>query len=237
MKRFAALAAILTVALAGCSSGTSSSGHATVWVTRDRGAQVLHVGKVPAGLTAMQALQRVAKVKTRYGGRYVRSVDEVAEHGRRSWFYYVNGYLADQGSAEYRLQNGDVEWWDYRSWRDPLQDAVVVGSFPEPFLHGYGGKRREAVVASLAPANPLIRAIARRLHARSMLATAKLPGGVNILFLGGSTPPGTQFEAKFRSKGAPPGSPVRMLYLGDLRRLARVRWPFRFRYEVQEFQG
>lgn len=236
MKRFV-LAAALSVALAGCSSGTSSSGHATVWVTRDRGARVLHVGKVPAGLTAMQALQRVAKVKTRYGGRYVRSVDEIAEEGRRSWFYYVNGYLADQGSAEYRLRDGDVEWWDYRSWRDPLQDSVVVGSFPEPFLHGYGGKRRRAVVASLAPANPFIRAIARRLHARSMLATTKLPRGVNVLFVAGPEPPGTRFEAKLRSKGAPPGSPVRMLYLGDLRRLARGRWPYRFRYQVQEFQG
>jgi hypothetical protein len=233
VKWFALLAATLSVALAGCSSGTSSSGHATVWVTRDRGAQVLHVGKVPAGQTAMQALRRVAKVKTRYGGRYVRAVDEVAEQGRRSWFYYVNGYLADQGSAEYRLRDGDVEWWDYRSWRDPLQDSVVVGAFPEPFLHGYGGKRRPGVVASLAPANPLVRAVARRLHARSMLATAKLPRAVNILFLSGPDEPGsTRFEAKLRAKGSAPGSPVRMLYLGDLRRLARARWPFRFRYEV-----
>jgi len=37
----------------------------------------------------------VAKVKTRFGGRYVRGVDGVEEHGNRSWFYYVNGYLAD----------------------------------------------------------------------------------------------------------------------------------------------
>jgi hypothetical protein len=233
VKRFAAAAAALSVALAGCSSARSGSGHATVWVTRDRGAQVLHVGKVPAGLTAMQALQRVAKVKTRYGGRYVRAVDEVAEQGRRSWFYYVNGYLADQGSAEYRLRDGDVEWWDYRTWRDPLQDSVVVGAFPEPFLHGYGGKRRPAVVVSLAPANPLVRAVARRLHARSMLATARLPGGANVLFLAGLESPGTRFDAKLRSKGAPSGSPVRMLYLGDLSRLARARWPYRFRYEVQ----
>ena len=103
---------------------------------------------VPAGLTALQGLDRVAKLKTRYGGRYVRAVDGLAEHGRTSWFYYVNGYLADQGSAEYRLRAGDVEWWDYRSWRDPLDDAVVVGAFPEPLVHGYGGKRRPTVVLS-----------------------------------------------------------------------------------------
>ena len=74
MKRFA-LAAALSVALAGCSSGTGSSGHATVWVTRDRGAQVLPVATVPAGLTALQGLDRVAKLKTRYGGRYVRALE------------------------------------------------------------------------------------------------------------------------------------------------------------------
>ena len=65
---------------------------------------------------------RVAKLQTRYGGRYVRAVDGVKEGGRRAWFYYVNGYLADRGAADYRLHAGDVEWWDYRSWRDPAQD-------------------------------------------------------------------------------------------------------------------
>jgi hypothetical protein len=227
---FAALAA---VALAGCGAlgAPGSSGRATVWVTRDRGERLLHVAKVPAGLSALQGLERVAKVSTRYGGRYVRSVDGVGERGRRSWFYYVNGYLADRGAADYRLRAGDVEWWDFRSWRDPAQDPVVVGSFPEPFLHGYDGRRRPAVVAALDPANGFVRAVARRLHARAMLATAAIPRQANVLYLGGGTT-GTRFEVKLRQAGGPAGSPVRMLYLGDLRRLARERWPYRFRYQV-----
>ena len=49
VKRVAALAATLSVALAGCSSGTGSSGHATVWVTSDRGAKVLHTGRCRRG--------------------------------------------------------------------------------------------------------------------------------------------------------------------------------------------
>src|SRR5207248_7828652 len=112
------------VLAAGC--GSSSSGRAIVWVTRDRGAHVLHVANVPAGLTAAQGLERVAKVETRYGGRYIRSVDGVEERGQRAWFYYVNGYLADRSAAEYRLHAGDVEWWDYRSWKDPAEDPLVV---------------------------------------------------------------------------------------------------------------
>jgi hypothetical protein len=229
-----ALAALCTVALAGCGSGSvgSGSGRATVWVTRDRGAVMLHVAKVPAGLTAMQGLERVAEVDTRYGGRYVSSVDGFGEHGGRAWFYYVNGYLADRSAAEYKLRAGDVEWWDFRTWRDPAQDPVVVGSFPEPFLHGYEGKRRPAVVAALDPRNTLVRAVARRLHARPVLATGTIPRDVNVLFLAGALTGVTRFEGRLRTSGAPPGSPVRMLYLGDMRRLAKRRWPYRFRYEV-----
>jgi Domain of unknown function (DUF4430) len=227
------LAATLSAALAGCGPATGGSGRATVWVTRDRGARILHVAKVPAGLTAMQGLERVAKVKTRYGGRYVQAVDGVAEHGRRSWFYYVDGYLADRGATEYRLNRGEVEWWDFRSWRDPAQDPVVVGAFPEPFLHGYDGDQRPAVVAALDPQNPLVRSVARRLRARAVDATAKVPQDANVLYLGGGTTgTGTRFEARLVHAGAPPGSPVRMLFLGDMRRLAREPWPFRFSYSV-----
>jgi Domain of unknown function (DUF4430) len=227
--RLAPLLAAVAVA-AGC--GSTSSGRAVVWVTRDRGAHVLHAAKVPAGLTAMQALSRVAKVDTRYGGRYVRAVDGVREHGQTAWFYYVNGYLADRSAAEYKLHTGDVEWWDYRSWRDPAQDPLVVGSFPEPFLHGYGGKRRPAVVVALDPTNRFVRAVARRLHAKTVEAGAGVPGGANVLYLGGGTT-GTRFEARLRREGSPPGSAVRMLFLGDLDVIARPGFPFRFHYRVR----
>jgi hypothetical protein len=217
----AGLAAVLAVALAGCgSSSTSRAGQATLWVTRDRGSVVLHDAKVPAGVSAMQALDRVAAVKTRFGGRYVRAVDGVEEHGRRSWFYYVNGYLADRSAADYRLRAGDVEWWDYRSWRNPAQDPVVLGAFPQPFLSGYDGKRRPAVVVS---SDPRARAVARRLRARVLPAGAKTALGANAIVLGAD-------ETSITLRGSSPGSPVRLTFSGDPRVLLR-RWPFRFRYE------
>jgi hypothetical protein len=231
--RRVALAALAAVALAGCgsSSTTSSAGSATLWVTRDRGAHVLHVARVPAGISVMQALERVANVKTRFGGRYVRAVDGVEEHGHSAWFYYVDGYLADRGAADYRLRDGELAWWDYRSWRDPANDPVVVGAFPEPFLHGYDGERRPAVVVALDPENRLVRMVARRLRAKRVEAGAGVPADANVLYLGGGTT-GTRFEARLRRRGEPAGSPVRMLYLGDMERLAQAR-PFRFRYEVR----
>ena len=219
--RHVALLAVALVA-AGCGSTQAGSGRATVWVTRDRGAHVLHVGKVPAGVSAMQAVTRLDKVETKFGGRYLRSVDGVAEHGRRAWFYYVNGYLADRASTDYRLHAGDVLWWDYRSWRDPAQDPVVVGAFPEPFLDGYAGTTRPAVV--VARDRAAARKVARSLHAR--VASKPIPGA-DVLFLDGPGP------LQFRALGAvPPGSSVRLRFTGDWHLLLRRPFPFRFRYTV-----
>jgi Domain of unknown function (DUF4430) len=218
--RRAALAAVLTVALAGCgsSSATGPAGRATLWVTRDRGAHVLYSTGVPAGESVLQALDRVAKVETRFGGRYVRAVDGVEEQGNRSWFYYVNGYLADRSAADYRLRAGDLAWWDYRAWHDPSQDPVVVGAFPQPFLSGYDGKRRPAVVVSTDAG---ARAVAKRLHAR---VVRRAPAGANVLVLGGNA-------TTIVLHGSSPGSPVRLVFRGDPKLLLR-RWPFRYRYEV-----
>jgi hypothetical protein len=218
--RRAALAAVLAVALAGCgsSSATGPAGRATLWVTRDRGAQVLYSTSVPAGESVLQALDRVAKVETRFGGRYVRAVDGVDGHGNRSWFYYVNGYLADRSAADYRLRPGDLAWWDYRAWHNPAQDPVVVGAFPQPFLSGYDGKRRPAVVVSTDAG---ARAVAKRLHAR---IARRAPAGANVLVLGGSA-------TTIVLRGSSPGSPVRLVFRGDPKLLLR-RWPFRYRYEV-----
>ena len=214
---------VVAVLVAGCSS--TSSGRAVVWVTRDRGAHVLHVASVPAGLTAMQGLSRVAKVESRYGGRYVRSVDGVGEQGRKAWFYYVNGYLADRSAAEYRLHAGDVEWWDFRSWRDPAQDPVVVGAFPEPFLRGYGGKRRSTVI--LTSDSAPVQALARRLHA-TVTSNSLHVRGPNLIQI----VPGEKMTARLEFTGSTsPGSPVRLIFTGDPKLLLR-RWPFRFRYSV-----
>jgi hypothetical protein len=216
-----ALLVLLAALAAGCGSAAGSGGQATLWVTRDRGAVVVEAAHVPAGLSAAQALEEVAKVQTRYGGRYVHAVDGVAEHGRRSWFYYVNGYLADRSAADYRLRAGDVEWWDYRSWRDPAQDPVVVGAFPEPFLHGYDGKRRPAVVVTADRAAG--HALAHLVRGRWARPGAALPENADVLVLRSGP---TRFSAHLA------GQAVRMTFSGDWRRLLRGRHPFRFRYGV-----
>ena len=145
---------LLALALAGCRGGEREHGTATLWVTRDRGAQVVYSGSVPAGLTAMQALERKLKVTTRYGGRFVQSIAGVSgsASAERDWLYFVNGIEAEQGATEVRLRPGDVEWWDYRPWGGSgFSVPVVVGVFPEPFRHGFEWAKPGAHVVGSGP--------------------------------------------------------------------------------------
>jgi hypothetical protein len=205
--------------LAGCGGG--EHGHATLWVTRDEGKTVLLVRRVPAGETAMQALERSAKIDTPYGGRFVQAIDGLAGSvsSRHDWFYFVNGIEAPRGAVEYRLHDGDVEWWDYRDWGRVGQSvSVVVGAFPEPFVHGYGGKVRHAVVIGSGRGAQLL---AKLVHGH---VAEQAPNGANVLRL---VPGPARFTARMLSSGA-----VEFTYAGDAARLARDPALYRYRYSV-----
>lgn len=122
----------------------SEQGGATLWVTRDRGAEVLLTATVPAGLTVMQALDREVEIETRYGGRYVQAIDGIEGNlaRQRDWFFFVNGIEPDRGATEVVLEPGDVAWWDFRSWEQVAEAFVVVGAFPMPFTRGWQGATR-----------------------------------------------------------------------------------------------
>jgi hypothetical protein len=206
---------LLALALAGCGGGREH-GKATLWVTRDRGTQVLYAGSVPAGLTAMQALERRMKVSTRYGGRFVQSIDGISgsASAQHDWLYFVNGVEAERGAAEVRLRPGDVEWWDYRSWHGAgMSVPVVVGAFPEPFRHGFEWVSPGARVLGSGAA-------ARRLQ--------KLVGrGPNVIVIDPEAAPASAHASRS-------GSVVRLV-LGTraAARLAADPRALRYRYEVE----
>jgi hypothetical protein len=219
-----AVAVLAASFLAGCGS-THTHGSAMLWITRDRGQHVLLTTKVKAGQSAMQALQQATKVKTSYGGRFVQSIDGVSGNrsARRDWFYFVNGYEADRGAADYTLHPGDVEWWDYRNWKHSIHVPVVVGAFPEPFLHGYAGKTRDAaVVYDSAQLTPLAKRLGKVIHSKRLkaeqLATA------NVLFL-------TKADVPLSATAPAAGAPVRFV-IGPsaARRLLADPERVRFRY-------
>lgn len=215
---------VVALLLAGC-GGQREHGTARLWITRDRGATVLYTGRVPAGVSALQALARARQVKTRYGGRFVQSIDglEGSLAGERDWFYFVNGIEGDRSAAEYRLRPGDVEWWDYRSWRGALSVPIVIGAFPEPFLHGFDGHRLRTVVVFAHGSRRAAVAIARVVHGRLASSTARGANAVVVF-------------PKVRSAIAKrPGSPTAPVLLSlsprDALRLARDPKLVRFRYQ------
>ena len=214
MIRRALAALAVLVLLAGCGGfgAGGEEGTATLWVTRDRGAELLLDVKVDAGQTLMRALGSKVELETRYGGRYVQSIDGLAGSldDQRDWFWFVNGYEGDRSAAAYRLRDGDVAWLDYRGWEREGEARVVVGAFPEPFLHGYAGETRPAVVRFEGSRTRATR-LARRIGADSVepLGTA-VPAGANVLELRDGPDRAT---AELRGQTA--GDPVRLILSGD----------------------
>jgi hypothetical protein len=227
--REASLLVLAVAALAGC--GGEAGGRATLWITRDKGAHVLLERRVPAGLTAMQALDRMAQIETRYSGRYVQAINgiEGSISARSDWFYFINGYEADRSAAEYRLRDGDVEWWDFRSWRDRMREPVVVGAFPEPFLHGFGGRRLPARVVFRSDAQRRgAERLAKLIGGRATKGLDAASGKFNLLVLRPARGnPSLRVEG-----GNAPGDPVVFTFSGDPALLLR-KVPFaRFHYRV-----
>jgi len=211
-RALAALAAL--VLLAGCGSfgAGGEEGSATLWVTRDRGAEVLLDVKVDAGQTLMRALDSKVELETRYGGRFVQAIDGLSGslEDQRDWFWFVNGYEGDRSASAYRLRDGDVAWLDYRGWQREGEARVVVGAFPEPFLHGYDGRTRPAAIrfeGSRTRADEL----ARTIGAASVepLGTPP-PEGANVLELRRG-----RDRASAELLGQNAGDPFRLVLSGD----------------------
>jgi hypothetical protein len=170
----------------------------------------------------MRALDAQVELETRYGGRYIQAIDglEGSLDDQRDWFWFVNGYEGDRSASSYRLRDGDVAWLDYRGWEREGEARVVVGAFPEPFLHGYAGEIRPAVVrfeGSRARATRL----AREIGADSVEPLgAPVPEGANVLELRDGP-----VRASAELLGETAGDPVRFVLGGDP--------PLTRRYEVR----
>jgi hypothetical protein len=144
---FVAIAVVVTAAIAGgCGLGAGKgTSDVSLTVTRSFGTQPIGSitrNKAPGSETVMRMLQRSFKVTTRFGGGFVESIDGIAgSASRRDWFYYVNGVQATVGAASTAVHRGDRIWWDLHDWTATDSVPAVVGSFPEPFVHGVKGRR------------------------------------------------------------------------------------------------
>jgi len=162
------LAGLLVVVLCGCSAQISSPerhikpvgtgvviSEVTVVVTKDFGKEVLlkQTTGIEPGTTAMDALQMVANVETKYGGGFVSTISGVsseygtANRSKKDWFFYINGIASNTGARDYVLQDGDIEHWDFRSWSYHQFIPAIIGDFPQPFLSNHKGGIKPTVIA------------------------------------------------------------------------------------------
>ena len=214
MIRRAFSALVVLLLLAGCGGAAGGEeGTAKLWVTRDRGAKLLVDTEVQAGQTLMRALASKADVKTRYGGRYVQAVNgiEGSLDAQHDWFWFVNGYEGDRSASSYRLRDGDVAWLDYRAWQREGEARVVVGAFPEPFLHGYGGKTRPVAIRYESGSEQRARKLGADLRGAKVAPLGTpVPADANVLEVRGGP---SSLTAKLLGETA--GDPVRFVWRGD----------------------
>ncbi len=132
-------ASLAALALAGCGGGgeaeeraparEAAPEQAAVLVTRDCGKEeVVAKTDVPAGQTAMQALERVAEVEKAAGGKFVTAIEGISQDEKKklAWLFYVDGRMAEKGATEIRLEPGDVEWWDLHDWERQCRVPAVA---------------------------------------------------------------------------------------------------------------
>jgi hypothetical protein len=189
-RYLAAALALCAAAAAGCGLGPGKDeGDVELTVTRDFGSKVMlqKSDSIRESDTVMRVLDRNADISTRYGGGFIQSIDGLAgstSGGRRSdWFFYVNGIESPIGSAQYDPSGGDRIWWDYRDWTAAMRVPAVVGSWPEPFVHGFQGEQWTTTV-DCAGAQPVCADVDQRLRSAAIApappAVVEQSGGGDI---------------------------------------------------------
>jgi len=149
---------LVMAALSACSPPPSpEAGVITVRVvaTRNFGQELMfdETLEVPEGTSAMSALMKVSEVETAYGGGFVNAINSVrsgfigSQSMKMDWFIYINGIQSNTGALDYKLRNGDIQHWDFHDWSFHHFIPAIVGDFPEPFRHGYGGKTSSTIIA------------------------------------------------------------------------------------------
>lgn len=153
-------------------------------VTRDFGSKAIFEQEVKykEGATILDILQAHLRVETAYGGSFINAINGLQSSSgaggqkRLDWFYFVNGIACEVGVLDYDPQNAASIWWDYHSWQTGPANSAVIGSFPEPFRHGYRGKLKPTILMSSPDDVKGRQALQKTMetHRVSQIITAKL---------------------------------------------------------------
>ena len=172
-----------TLALAGCGlEANGGSGGAKLTITHAFGSEAVgtHFQRdLAGGETVKQLLERSYAVRTGPGGRVVESIGGAASNGRGlEWSFWVNGIAPVRSARIAPVDHGDQVWWDLHDSVAASSIPAVVGSYPEPFTTGIGGRRLPTVLACAPDVQRACGVVARALtHAGVKVADQLLGGG------------------------------------------------------------
>jgi hypothetical protein len=177
---------LAAVSLASCGDGAQSGPpEMALTVTRDFGATTvaeLEDEPVPPPPGLARILRRYPQ-----------------QRARESLF--VNGIRADEPMSEVSVDGGDRVWLDQHASTVAPAIGAVVGSFPEPFVHGTGGKRLPVRVECDDPRSGPCAAVAEKLvglgvvAGRSALSRSAADDTLRVLVAPWKRLRGNDFEA------------------------------------------
>jgi hypothetical protein len=94
-------------------------------------------------MSVLDVLENVTQIETGYGGKFITSINGIKSTYPKSpydWFFYVNGYLAKEGAADYIINDKDLIHWDFHSWELHQYQSAVMGDYPSYLVNGYAGE-------------------------------------------------------------------------------------------------
>lgn len=141
---------ILIFWLSGCRVGAAALPEPVtieVIATRNFGHEVIfeREASIDRRMNAQDVLAEVTTFDT--DGSYIIEFEGLRGNDQVYWMYYVNGLLSKYFAGGYTVRPGDVMLWDFHPWAGAAHgSSAVIGSFPEPFLHGYEGQTFPTVI-------------------------------------------------------------------------------------------
>lgn len=149
----------------------------TITVTRDFGARPVAARSyrsVPHATTLLSLTRRSFPVRLSDGRLPIRAIHGASISPGDAWFLYVNGSEMPLGPGTRSLHSGEKIWWDLH----PADASThsVVGSFPEPFVHGIGGKRLPTTLECASDVGRACRQVSSALEAIGVPVAVQTPG-------------------------------------------------------------
>jgi hypothetical protein len=183
----AALIAIAVAAgCAGCSFGLGlKPGAVHLRITRDFGTRALgslSLSKAPGSQTDLALVRRlyphVLTVPVPLGSTSsgIAALGGHRATGAERWTLFVNGVHATKAAATSKVAKGDQVWLDLHDQSAAGTIPAVVGSFPEPFTNGIGGRRYPTTIECSPGFKPQCAAITRELRRDGVVASPGGPG-------------------------------------------------------------